>query len=597
MTCCGSTTWRSCSSSSTSLPRPRNRRPSRRHCSIDWPATSTSFVLRGIPLLLIDSHMRPCVWPLVITLRLGGTPQVSMHRNLALSDAATLPRYDNATEMQDDLAVLRDSLAQNRGERLAELYLDPLLLAVRTFGLHLHTLDVRQHARVHEAAVKEISAWHAGSDGLQLPLAPSAQTEEVLGTLREVAALKRREPGAIAQYVISGASSAEDALRVLWLARLSNVRVEGGLRDDGKPDPGLQPVPLFESIEDLQRAPEICRALWTSDWYRPLLASWGQRQEVMLGYSDSNKDGGMIASTWEIWKAHRALHAVARECGVHLRLFHGRGGTVGRGGGPTHRALFAQPLESFTGELRLTEQGEVLNWKYSDVVLAERNLETRPRAGSTGEPAAQPPDHRPPAARWRHGVPAIPGYTARRCPSGRPAPRRWPIGIQGLVQTQPLTQIHGEQFQRAGQVTEQPVGQRRRITKLSPRRQMLLGVPPRRRDRRRRDERPHNCCAARQLFCAARPRQDASGAAVSPITMFEWVPSPPRSPGGPPPGKRSGLVNANDSPHHEHGGGRRFLQLPDLDEPRLQSRRHRDRKQQNRGRQLRCRKRPSRKVR
>jgi phosphoenolpyruvate carboxylase len=117
------------------------------------------------------------------------------------------------------------------------------------------------------------------------------------------------------------------------------------------------------------------RQLWSSKVYEGLLESWGHRQEVMLGYSDSNKDGGMITSTWEIWKAHRALHEVARECGVTLRLFHGRGGTVGRGGGPTHRAIFAQPMESFTGELRITEQGEVLNWKYSDVVLAERNLE------------------------------------------------------------------------------------------------------------------------------------------------------------------------------------------------------------------------------
>src|SRR6201985_3074545 len=117
------------------------------------------------------------------------------------------------------------------------------------------------------------------------------------------------------------------------------------------------------------------RELWTSEIYQPLLGSWNRQQEIMLGYSDSNKDGGMITSTWQIWKAHRDLHRVAAECGVTLRLFHGRGGTVGRGGGPTHRAIFAQPMNSFSGELRLTEQGEVLNWKYSDVVLAERNLE------------------------------------------------------------------------------------------------------------------------------------------------------------------------------------------------------------------------------
>jgi phosphoenolpyruvate carboxylase len=137
----------------------------------------------------------------------------------------------------------------------------------------------------------------------------------------------------------------------------------------------LQPVPLFESIEDLENAPGIMRRLWSSEAFQPLLRSWGYRQEIMLGYSDSNKDGGMITSTWQIWKAHRDLHRVAADCGVTLRLFHGRGGTVGRGGGPTHRAIFAQPVDSFSGELRLTEQGEVLNWKYSDVVLAERNLE------------------------------------------------------------------------------------------------------------------------------------------------------------------------------------------------------------------------------
>jgi phosphoenolpyruvate carboxylase len=212
-----------------------------------------------------------------------------------------------------------------------------------------------------------------GSHDLHLPPALTPQTTEVLNTFRAIAELKQvYAPESIQQYVISGATSATDILDVLWLARLGGVKVEG---DPALGDPGLQPVPLFEYIEDLQNASAVMRQLWTSEAYKPLLESWNYRQEVMLGYSDSNKDGGMISSTWEIYKAHRALHQVARECDVHLRLFHGRGGTVGRGGGPTHRAIFAQPINSFTGELRLTEQGEVLNWKYSDVVLAERNLE------------------------------------------------------------------------------------------------------------------------------------------------------------------------------------------------------------------------------
>jgi phosphoenolpyruvate carboxylase len=193
----------------------------------------------------------------------------------------------------------------------------------------------------------------------------------VLETFRVVAEIKNGcSPEAIRQYVISGASTVEDVLAVVRLARLGGVRVEGAGRD-----PGLMPVPLFESIEDLRRAPEVCRELWSRPDYRKLLATWDNWQEVMLGYSDSNKDGGMLTSTWEIFRAHRDLHVVARECGVKLRLFHGRGGTVGRGGGPTHRAIFAQPMDAFDGQLRITEQGEVLNFKYADEVLAERNLE------------------------------------------------------------------------------------------------------------------------------------------------------------------------------------------------------------------------------
>jgi len=282
--------------------------------------------------------------------------------------AAALPAYGSASEFVSDLEVLRASLKANRGLRIAHTLIDPLLIQARTFGLHLHTLDIRQHARVHAQALKEAIADTAAP---RLPAGLSAETSRVLETFRVVAETKQScTPEAIRHYVISGAATVDDVLAVVRLARLGGVKVEGA-----ENDPGLMPVPLFESIEDLRRAPEVCRELWRREDYRQLLASWGNWQEVMLGYSDSNKDGGMLTSTWEIFRAHRALHVAARECGVKLRLFHGRGGTVGRGGGPTHRAIFAQPMDSFEGQLRITEQGEVLHFKYADEVLAERNLE------------------------------------------------------------------------------------------------------------------------------------------------------------------------------------------------------------------------------
>ena len=283
--------------------------------------------------------------------------------------------YRNADEFANDLSLMRESLVTNRGQRIVRLLLDPLLKQVKTFGFHLHTLDIRQHARVHERAIAELSggACAEGSSALSLPDSPSDETRTLLDTLRTVAELKREfTPLAIRNYIISGASRTEDIFSVVWLARLCGVRVEASIDDK---DPGLMPVPLFESIEDLRNCPQVCREVWTAPDYQPLLDSWGRQQEVMLGYSDSNKDGGMLTSAWEIYKAHRELHRVAEECNVKLRLFHGRGGTVGRGGGPTHRAIVSQPTDAFTGSLRITEQGEVLNWKYSDPILAERNLE------------------------------------------------------------------------------------------------------------------------------------------------------------------------------------------------------------------------------
>ena len=282
--------------------------------------------------------------------------------------ARALPAYCSVEDFLSDLETLRASLAANRGLRIARTLVDPLILQVRTFGLHLHALDIRQHAQVHAAALQEAIA---DTIAPSLPSGLSAETASVLETFRVVAEIKNGcSPEAIRQYVISGAATVEDVLAVIRLARLGGVHVEGSGRD-----PGLMPVPLFESIDDLRRAPSVCRELWSRPDYRKLIATWDNWQEVMLGYSDSNKDGGMLTSTWEIFRAHRQLHVAAREAGIKLRIFHGRGGTVGRGGGPTHRAIFAQPIDSFDGQLRITEQGEVLNFKYSDEVLAERNLE------------------------------------------------------------------------------------------------------------------------------------------------------------------------------------------------------------------------------
>ena len=271
---------------------------------------------------------------------------------------------------------------------------------MRTFGLHLHTLDIRQHARLHKKALEEASAW-CSQNADSVPGTLSPQSRDVIETFRAIAEVKAGcSPETIRQYVISGARRAEDVLAVVWLARLGGVEVAA----NGS-DPGLMPVPLFESIEDLRNAPAICRQLWSTPDYRKLLEGWGDTQEIMLGYSDSNKDGGMLTSTWEIFRAHRALHEVAHECGVKLRLFHGRGGTVGRGGGPTHRSIYAQPLGAFDGQIRITEQGEVLNWKYADVVLAERNLELMIAASldALARPNARDP-HGPPVGRAAAGV-------------------------------------------------------------------------------------------------------------------------------------------------------------------------------------------------
>jgi phosphoenolpyruvate carboxylase len=288
--------------------------------------------------------------------------------------------YRSAGEFESDLLCVRESLDQNRGQRMAELLLDPLLHTARTFGFHLATLDIRQHADIHRKTLLELRSNPDDVSGGE----PAAEKSHIshsaslsenatnsLDVFRHVTEWKKTFPAVcIRNYVISGAESENDIEAVLDLANRARVQVAGS-----GDDPGLMPVPLFESIHSLRNSATIMERVWSDPEYRKLLDSWSGWQEVMIGYSDSNKDGGMLTSIWELYKAHRTLHAAARKHNVKLRLFHGRGGTVGRGGGPTHAAILAQPSGDFSGEIRITEQGEVLNWKYSDPVLAEWNLE------------------------------------------------------------------------------------------------------------------------------------------------------------------------------------------------------------------------------
>ena len=342
-----------------------------------------------------------------------------VHRLQRSREGAGRDSYENEAEFGSDLRLLRESLMSHRGQRLAESFVDPLLREFSTFGFHLNVLDVRQHARVHADVLREIvenkiDGRQVGPaepeirktklrkaelretapvlvSGAPLPASrehASPQARELIDTLHTIQELKHTYPAnSIRQYVISGAESEEDVLNVVRLAKACGVDLAAA-----GDDPGLMPVPLFESIGSLRGAGEVMRRLWQHPEYRPLLESWGNWQEVMLGYSDSNKDGGMLTSTWELYTAHRELHRVAKESGVKLRLFHGRGGTVGRGGGPTHSAILAQPEGCFSGHMRLTEQGEVLNWKYADTVLAEWNLELMIAASleALTRPSSQP---------------------------------------------------------------------------------------------------------------------------------------------------------------------------------------------------------------
>ena len=306
--------------------------------------------------------------------------------------------YDSPDAFLADLQLLAASLRSHGATSTAEGVLQPLIDRVRVFGFHLATLDIRQHAKKHEAALGEMLAVGgvlqspdafaalsvAEREALLLreldnprPLLGagaelSPKTAEILEVFQVVKQVQE-ECGrdAVHTCVISMATSAADLLTVLLLAREAGL-VSG--RGDSYRST-LQVAPLFETRDDLKAAPAVMRALFEDPGYARQLAVHGRHQEVMIGYSDSAKDAGILSASWALYTAQAELTAVAQEAGVHLELFHGRGGTVSRGGGPSHRAILAQPPGSVGGRIKITEQGEIIQFKYGFADIAKRSLE------------------------------------------------------------------------------------------------------------------------------------------------------------------------------------------------------------------------------
>ncbi|MFL5712953.1 MAG: phosphoenolpyruvate carboxylase [Chloroflexota bacterium] len=292
-------------------------------------------------------------------------------------------RYASPDELETELAEISDALVADGLARVAYGEVAELRWQVGTFGFHLASLEVRQHAAVHQAALAAIRDGSAGST----ELSPGVTLDEVLATFRAIAAIQARfGVESCHRYVISFTSSPSDVTDVLVLARHA---VDG--QDDEHGPPLLDVVPLFESSDALGTAGAILGALLDDPAYRAGLRERGDRQEVMLGYSDSNKESGLVSAAWMLHQAQASLAAAARERGVELTLFHGRGGALGRGGGPTNRAILGQAPGSVDARLKLTEQGEVIAANYADPTIARRHLEQMTGAillASTQEHAA-----------------------------------------------------------------------------------------------------------------------------------------------------------------------------------------------------------------
>jgi phosphoenolpyruvate carboxylase len=309
--------------------------------------------------------------------------------------------YPRAEDFLADLRIIETSLLAHHAAALVQQRLSPLIRAVEVFGFHLATVDLRQSSDQHEKVVAELLAVarvepkytnlpESARTALLMKLLADARPLRVMGarysdhSLRELAifetAKRMRErfgAQAIRHYIISHTETPSDLLEVLLLQKEAGL-LTGTLDDQAVAD--LIVVPLFETIQDLRHAAPIMREYYACPGIAALVQRSGAEQDIMLGYSDSNKDGGIFTSNWELYQAEIALvqlfDELANSHNIQLRMFHGRGGTVGRGGGPSYQAILAQPPGTVRGQLRLTEQGEVIGSKYANPEIGRRNLET-----------------------------------------------------------------------------------------------------------------------------------------------------------------------------------------------------------------------------
>jgi phosphoenolpyruvate carboxylase len=362
-------------------------------------ATPTPALLQSIA---VDCRLLPDIWkknrnrnadePLRLKLSFMSARIEANRRLVASRDAGRVRReraaYPDAAAFERDLMLVREYVAGAGALEACKMMLDPFIASVRAQGFHGFMMDVRDQADIHSAAVEEITT-RAGSErwnerklrGALLKARESKavdrklskETRQVLDTFRAIKTIQD-EAGEVAAstYIVSMTRSPEDLLRVLFLAR------EAGLVDlsGRKPRSRLDVVPLFETLDDLEHAPFVMGALLGDRVYQRQLEARGRKQEVMIGYSDSSKDAGIVAASWALYRAQESLSDLFRDAGVELRLFHGRGGSVGRGGGsPVYRALAALPPGTTNGRIKITEQGEIISQQFGLLPVAERSVE------------------------------------------------------------------------------------------------------------------------------------------------------------------------------------------------------------------------------